>query len=461
MKKLLLLSAFASLSFFVKAQDFKKVQTASLLGQLEMAKTEIDKFESDTKALAKPEYWMWRAKIYAAVYKDEKLRAKYPAAEVAASDAFKKCVSMDTSMKSMKENNGYDAAFDIYTTSFNQGIKAFNSKKWDSSLYYFNYSVDYYDIIYKNKWSSLTMPFDTTSILYAGYSAQNAMKINEATKFYERLVDNHVAGEANLDIYRYILIASSDKKDSANFYKYYAICEKTYPKENWYEYELDFIRKFYDLAGKTAFYERENAAGTLTATKYLHFGDMFVNLSKEDKEGLDSAKILAYQIKGREAFKKAFTLDPSNSIAAFNAGVIHYNDFNTYDDKYRALTKALQEINTKKVVEKDPKKKAAQDAKFKLLTDPVKASRDSVEMQILESADSAVNWLEKAFTVLKEKHPKDRFEKSSYIKSIDFLANLYMYKRDKVRGKDAKAYDALDAKYKFYDNMHDTAENEK
>lgn len=461
MKKLLLLSAFASLSFFVKAQDFKKVQTASLLGQVEMAKTEIDKFASDTKALAKPEYWMWRAKIYAAVYKDEKLRAKYPSSEVAASEAFTKCISMDTTMKSMKENNGYDAAFDIYTTAFNQGIKAFNSKKWDSSLYFFKYSVEYYDIIYKNKWSSLTMPFDTTSILYAGYSAQNAMKIDEATKFYERLVDNHVAGEANLDIYRYILIASSDKKDSANFYKYYAVSQATYPKENWYEYELDFIRKYYDLAGKTALYEREDAAGTLTATKYLHFGDMFVNLSKEDKEGLDSAKIAAFQAKGRDAFKKAFLLDQTNSIAAFNAGVIYYNDFNTYDDRNRTFIKMLRDINSQKVVEKDAKKKAAQEAKFKLLTDPVRASMSAIETPMLASIDSAITWLEKSFTVLKDKHPKDRFEKSSYVKSIDFLANLYAYKRDKTRGKDAKAFDALDAKFKFYDNMHDAAENEK
>ncbi|HEX3024693.1 MAG TPA: hypothetical protein VHP12_05740, partial [Chitinophagaceae bacterium] len=432
MKKLLLLAAFASLSFFVKAQDFKKVQTASILGQTELAKTEIDKFASDTKALAKPDFWMWKAKVYAAVYADEKLREKYPSSEVAASEAFQKYVSMDSTMKSMKENNGYDAAFDIYKPSFNQGIKSFNSKKWESSLYYFKYSVEYYDIIYKNKWSSLTMPFDTASILYAGYSAQNAIKINDAVKFYKRLVDNHVAGEANLDIYRYILIASSDKKDSADFYKYYAISQQTYPKENWYEYELDFIRKKYDLAGKTSLYAREDAAGTLSATKYLYFGDMFVNLSKEEKEGLDSAKISAYQAKGRDAFKKAFLLDQTNSIAAFNAGVIYYNDYNTYDDRVRGLIKVLRDINSQKVVEKDAKKKAAQEAKFKLLTDPVKASMSSLEEPMLASVDSAINWLEKSFIVLKDKHPKDRFEKSSYVKSVDFLANLYAYKRDKV-----------------------------
>jgi hypothetical protein len=40
-------------------------------------------------------------------------------------------------------------------------------------------------------------------------------------------------------------------------------------------------------------------------------------------------------------------------------------------------------------------------------------------------------------------------------RSVDFLATLYGFKRDKVRGKDQKAYDDYDAKYNFYDTLHD------
>jgi hypothetical protein len=39
-------------------------------------------------------------------------------------------------------------------------------------------------------------------------------------------------------------------------------------------------------------------------------------------------------------------------------------------------------------------------------------------------------------------------------RSLDFLANLYEYKRDKVRGKDMKLFDIYDAKYKEYEGMH-------
>jgi len=461
MKKLFLLAAFAGFCFFVKAQDFTKVKNASLIGHVEDSKTEIDKLASDPKAQAKPDFWMWKAKIYAGLYKDDKFRAKYPGSEAIASEAFNKYVSLDTSMKIAKENGGQDAAFDLYSTSFNQGIRTFNAKKWDSSLYYFKYSVEYSDVIFKNKWSSNNMAFDTTSILYAGYSGQNAKKMDEAYNYYSRLVNSRVSGDGYTDIYRFVLVTSSDKKDSVSFFKYYPIAQQVYPKENWFEYEIDFISKYYNLAGKTALYDREDAAGNLTAIKYLHFGDMFVNLSKEDKEGMDSTKLASYQAKGRDAFKKAFNLDQTNAIAAFNAGVIHYNDFNIYDDRVRALIKSLQEINATKPAEKDPKKKAAVEAKYKDLTDPVRKSIAAVDAPMQSSVDSSILWLEKSYNLLKDKHPKANYEKSSYVKSIDFLANLYQYKRDRLRGKDPKGFDAFDAKFKFYDGLHDAAEKEK
>jgi len=463
MKKLFLLAAFAGLCFFVKAQDFTKVKNASLIGHVEDSKTEIDKLASDPKAQAKPDFWMWKAKIYAGLYKDDKFRAKYPGSEAIASEAFNKYVSLDTSMKIAKENGGQDAAFDLYSTSFNQGIRTFNAKKWDSSLYYFKYSVEYSDVIFKNKWSSNNMAFDTTSILYAGYSGQNAKKMDEAYYYYSRLVNSRVSGDGYTDIYRFVLVTSSDKKDSVSFFKYYPIAQQVYPKENWFEYEIDFISKYYDLAGKTALYDREDAAGNLTAIKYLHFGDMFVNLSKEDKDSLqnDKIKIIAYQAKGRDAFKKAFYKDTTNPIAAFNAGVIHYNEYQSYDDSVRVLRKSLQEINAKKPVEKDPKKKAAIEAQYKDLTDPVKKLLTAIEGPMQASGDSSILWLEKCYNLLKDKHPKANYEKSSFVKSVDFLANLYSDKRDKLRGKDPKGYDAMDAKFKFYDGLHDQAEKEK
>jgi hypothetical protein len=38
---------------------------------------------------------------------------------------------------------------------------------------------------------------------------------------------------------------------------------------------------------------------------------------------------------------------------------------------------------------------------------------------------------------------------------VQWLSNSYMWKREKVKGKDVKAYDAFDAKYKEYDVLYD------
>ena len=72
----------------------------------------------------------------------------------------------------------------------------------------------------------------------------------------------------------------------------------------------------------------------------------------------------------------------------------------------------------------------------------------------MENLDNSIDWIEKSYTILKAKSDRNKTEKSVINKSVDFLANLYAYKRDKVRGKDLKAYDAFDAKYKEYDTLH-------
>jgi hypothetical protein len=48
----------------------------------------------------------------------------------------------------------------------------------------------------------------------------------------------------------------------------------------------------------------------------------------------------------------------------------------------------------------------------------------------------------------------NRTEKMVFERSLDFLANINEYKRDKVRGKDMKLFDVYDAKYKEYEGMH-------
>ncbi|MEN9597981.1 MAG: hypothetical protein RL596_292, partial [Bacteroidota bacterium] len=58
------------------------------------------------------------------------------------------------------------------------------------------------------------------------------------------------------------------------------------------------------------------------------------------------------------------------------------------------------------------------------------------------------------FTILKDKATRTNVEKGVINKSVDFLANLYQFRTNKTRGKDQKASDAFDAKYKEFDALH-------
>jgi hypothetical protein len=458
MKKNALLALFFIAITTVQAQNFDKVRTMVMLGKSEDAKTELDKIMNDPKAQAKPDGYMWKGKLYGNFYKDDKLRAKYPTADAISYEAYQKYISLEPSLKLMKDNNAMDGLFDVYGVSFNAGIANFNGKKWDSATYYFANAVKFSDILFQQKLTSSSAPFDTTSILYAGYSAQNAKNNKTAMLYYNRLMDAKVSGKDNIDIYRYALQIASENKDKAGFDKYLALAKEVYNKEDWEDYEIDYMNKNYTLEEKTAMYEKEDAAGTLSVGKYLQFGDMFANIPKEAKEKMDSVTLDKYQHKAAEAFSKAAKKDPTDGIAAFNTGIIYYNIFNVYDDRTSNARRALQELtsnyNDKSKLEKDPKKKAAMAAAFKTESDVLKKQRTDVEVPAMQHVDLSIEYLEKAYAVLKDKTGKSKTESSILNKSVDFLANLYAYKRDKSSGKDPKAYDAYDAKFKLYDGLH-------
>jgi hypothetical protein len=439
-----------------QAQELKKVMVALQLGKLADAKTEIDKNAADPKFSGKAETYYWKSRIYAAHYKDPVLRAKTPNAKEIADEAFAKYQQLDPTFNFVKEmgQDGPSGYFDVYKGCFADGVRIFNGKRWDSAAYYFTSAVNTFDVISKNKWISTKTPFDTTSILYLGYSFQNAQKPAEAVQQYIRLADNKVVDSSYIDMYRFTLNHFISTKNEAQFKKYLAVSKEGYPKEQWDDYEMEYIDKNLNLAEKTAFYDKESAAGTLNELKYLQFGDWFANVRTKEKD-LDSTQYSQYSFKAADAYQKAYGLNNKNAIAAFNSGLIYYNNFAEYSDKYSDNIRALQQLNMNKPpADKDPKKRPAQEAKFKEQIDAVKKLNTDLDKPINENLEASINWLEKSVDNLKGRSDMNRTEKMVFDRSLDFLANLYEYKRDKVRGKDMKLFDVYDAKYKEYEGMH-------
>ncbi|MFM7357376.1 MAG: hypothetical protein ACKO1T_02260 [Sediminibacterium sp.] len=453
-----ILSAILSWLFVgnLQAQELKKIQLFMVSGKLAEAKAEVDKSINDPKFSGKPETYYWRSRIYAAIFTNEALRAKTPNAKEIAEEAFAKYQQLDPQYNVIKElgADGPQGYFDLYQGSFKDGVRTFNAKKWDSAAYYFTASVKTYDIIYQNKWIQTKTPFDTTSLLYLGYAYQNQQKAAEAVEQYTRLADNRVADESYMDMYRYILGFFTTSKNESQFRKYLEVSKQMYPKENWDDYEMDYLEKNLTLTEKASLYDKESTAGTLNEYKYLQYGDWFANSKNKDKD-MDSATHALYSLKASDAFQKAYALNNKNAIAAFNAGLLFYNNFNDYSDKYSENIRTLQQINANKPApDKDPKKRAQQEAKFKEQTDAVKKLNTELDKPINENLETSISWMEKAVDALKGRSDLGRSEKMVFDRSLDFLANMYEYKRDRMRGKDMKLYDLYDAKYKEYESMH-------
>lgn len=425
MKKLLIAASILVASQAVNAQKLDGVNKYFLLSKYDEAKTELDKVWADPKAEENPKALLLKTKVYAELYLDSALRTKYPDAGKVAYETLVKYIAKDTSLKDLKEDNGMRAVSIIYSNNFNEGRKAFSESKWNDALAHFTVAEEMGDFISKKNLGNNKQNIDTFTVVYAGYAAQNAKNVDRALYYYKKFAAEKIGGKDFVEIYRFILNDALEQKKEADFKKYLALAKELYPSEStlWSAYEMEYMTKNASIKEMLEKYKQEDPAGSLTGKQYASYGEMFANASKEE---FDSTALFNIKTTASEAFMKAFKAD-QNGVYAFNSGVILYQQFNLLEDKFYALRGA--------------------DASLK-------AKRDEVEKQEKQLVDAAIERLEQAYTILKAKTDRDKVETSCLSKSVDFLANLYQWKRDKARGKNVQDYDKFDAKFKQYDAEH-------
>lgn len=443
------------IAFQANAQDFNKVKNSLIINQYESAKTEYDKLIAKKPNLATTaEGYYWKTRIYSGFTKDPKNTTAFADLKNAI-DAY---ITADASTNyAIAKENGPEPFFDLYLNNFKKGVAAFNEKNWKEASSEFDQAVKYSDIIFTQGWASSKQKFDTTSLMYAGFSNQNANNVDQTMIHYKRLVDAKINTPELQDIYKYILLQYVNTKDKANFDAFLKITEAAYPEENWFDYKSEYIEKNYTLQEKIKLYDEQVANNSITEVESLMFGDAFISAKSESETSENNDLYIA---KAADAYQKAYSLNNKNFAAAFNAGIAYYNQFTALEEKVSANIKALQNLNANKpAAPKDPKKKLAFDAAFKAQVDSIKKLNVALEAPIKTNVDAAIEWIEKAFNAVKNKEKLERVEKNVASRSVDFLATLYQSKRDKARGKDQKAYDAYDLKFNEYDQLHDKYNN--
>ena len=433
------------------AQDFKKVETSLLLNNYEVAKTEFEKVVAKKASLeSSAEGYYWKSKIYAGLSKDP--AAKYPDASEKLLNSLEAYIKADPEF-TFAIKSGQEPFFEVYLKSFKDGVAAFGEKKWKESAAFFDRGVFMSDIIFSKGWSSNKQPFDTTTLMYAGYANQNAGNTDVAIKYYTRMIDANMKSQDLIDMYKYVLIKAADRKDKALFDRYYTVSEKNYPDEKWFEFRAEYIDKNLTAEEKVAAYDAQISANSINETECQMYGDMF--MASRNVEGLSDEKANYFLDKAADAYMRAYKLNNQNYAAAFNVGISYYNQYTGLDEQFGNNIRDLQQLNANKpAAPKDPKKKLAFDAKFKAQQDSIKKLNLALDAPMKAKVDQAIEWIENAFNIVKDKPNLSRSEKNVASRSVDFLATLYAAKRDKNR-TNQKLYDELDAKFTKYDMLHD------
>lgn len=429
MKKVFFFLLLATTTIIGKAQNYTTLMLDFTTNKFEDAKNEVDKLMADSKAKDNPQTLIWKYNVYSALYADSALRAKYPDAGQQAWDALQQYVAKDPQLTKLKEDPyGMTGISKLYTQSFNYGKNDFQKSDWNKSFDDFSFCQQVSEFIGKNGLNTNgKYTIDTTIVLYAGYAAQNAGKQDEAAKRYKALADYKIGDKDMEDIYKYILDYDTKKKDQASFTKYLAIAKELYPNDSavWSQFEMNYMSSNTNLKDMIEKYKADDASGKLNEDGYITYAEAFAMPDKNQLANLDSAQQAELKLTAADAFVKAFNKNSNNGLYAFNAGVLYYNIFGVLDDRY-----------------------------YNLRGKP-DAVKDVIKQQ-QEYADKSIEWLEKGYNILKAKQNREKTESASLNRAVDYLANLYAWKRDRSKGtNNAKDYDAYDAKFKQFDSEHD------
>jgi hypothetical protein len=427
MKKLLLLFATIGMVHVLPAQDFTKVKNFILLpNQQEAAKTEIDKLMNDPKAQSKAEGWLFKAKVYASLYADDKLRAKYPGSEAVADDAFQKYSKLDPTYKILKDYGFQTLAGDLYSTSFNQGVASYNNKNWDSSAYYFKYAVKYSDVIFQNKWGrDTTLTIDSTSVLYTGIALEKANKKDEAAIYYGRIAEAKIAklgGNDMTDIYKWLADYYEKKQDYAKSTYFLELGWKVFPTDlYWPDMELDMARKSGNKDSLFAKYDDIIKRVPDNHLFYYNYGLELYQYASDTTVSPRPANAADMVTKAQGLLNKCLQIKPDYPQAALVLGQISYN----------AGVDLQQQVKTIKGTKPEDVKKRA-----------------DLRVAAGKKFDEAIPYLEKVDQELAPKGKLKMEEKNALKDTYDILINIYEAKNTKDKA------DLYTNKYNNVDKDH-------
>lgn len=438
MKKIGFLSLMMLLFAFAQGQNYNGIKTQLTLGQFVQAKTELEKQWSNAKFVSKPEAYMLRAAIFAALAAEDNAiktaQGKQYLEEAVTS--FNKYREMDPKMDLLEDPIYQNAPINIYSALYGAGFEEYQAKNWEKSFQTFQKVLDYSDLLIGRKILAVTI--DTNALVMAGVTAENAGQEDAAANYYRKLADIKLASDGFESVYRFLVSYSYRQKDMAAFEKYKAIGKELYPDSEFFTYDqIDFA-----IGLSTSFDEKMRALEAVLANDPNNYkanqvmGEIIYDtLNSREETDPPHSNEADLEKKMAAAFVKAAAAQPDNELAWIYTGDHFINKavrINKAREKHAAEMKARTKPGT-------------------MASKEDVATRDELDRQYGEALESARPAYEKAAAIYAVK-PKDADEnqalrdKTQYKKIASYLADIYAFKKNQAKAAADKAKYAAEEK---------------
>ncbi|HEV7782500.1 MAG TPA: hypothetical protein VGO58_14600 [Chitinophagaceae bacterium] len=447
MKRILFLLTMSLPAFLVNAQKYDEIKTKLTLSKYTDAKADVDKAMTNAKFTSKPEAYLLKASIYAAISMDEDKKGKATGDQLAteADVAFKKYKEMEPGMELMEDliykNGPTNIYYNYYTSGYADydtanklekkkklakgeelaAVTELTNKKWLTSYEKFKKASEYADLLISKK--IFEIPLDTNVLILAGVTAENSNNKDQAVKYYGRLADSKISGEGFESIYRYLVSYYFGKKDMTNFDKYKALGKQLYPKSDYFNFDkVDFAVGLQEKLD-----DKIKAVEEVLVTDPANFkanevlGEIIFDALNPKEEGALPANAADLEKKMIGGFNKA---------AAAKAG---------YEIPYLYLGDHF--INKAVKVNKEREDHAAEmKARTKPGTMASKediAKRDALDKKYSTELEQAQEPYEKAVAIFQTKGTLEMRDKQQYKKAVSYLADISANKKVQAKGKPA------------------------
>jgi hypothetical protein len=266
---------------------------------------------------------------------------------------------------------------------------------------------------------------DSTSLLYAGISAEKSDKRDVAVIYYKVIADSgitKIGGNDMAEIYKWLADYYTRKGDKANAAKYIALGKSKYPNDIFYdEMALDELRKTGPKDSLFAKYEQINQSHPDSAIYFFNYGLELYQYATDTTSGKRPANSDDMIRKAQQKLDASLKLNPNYPQASLILGQISYNE----GVEFQVLGKPKGNTNAAELKQ-----------------------RQDYRAQSAKKFDEAIPYLEKVDQVLGSQAKLKKADKVALRDAYDMLITIYEAKKDKAK------IDMWTDKYNNVDKVH-------